>query len=205
MCPNADGWFASVPPNCSFEVDDAEDEWIFNHKFDYIHARAVLSCFTDPAEVIRKAFASLNPGGYLEFQDPIMPMAYAVPPPADSAFVKWNELSMYAATVGGRPWNNVTNYARWMQEAGFVDIQERRFFLATGPWPDDPRDKQLGAWQLQNWLDAMEGMSIRNLARIGWSAEESRVLVANCRAELLSGKLRPYNEVLAVWGRKPTL
>lgn len=25
-----------VPPNCSFEVDDAEDPWLFSHKFDYV-------------------------------------------------------------------------------------------------------------------------------------------------------------------------
>ncbi len=34
-----------VPPNCRFEVDDAEDEWIFNQSFDYIHLRLVFHGF----------------------------------------------------------------------------------------------------------------------------------------------------------------
>jgi hypothetical protein len=155
--------------------------------------------------VIQKAFSFLEPGGYLEFQDPVMPMSYDVPPPDDCAFVRWNELSMHASSVGGRPWDNVSKYARWMEEVGFVDVEERRFFLPTGPWPDDPREKELGQYQLQNWLAAMEGMSIRNLGRIGWSAEDCRVLVASCKKELLSGNIRPYNQVVAVWGRNPAL
>jgi hypothetical protein len=35
---------AFVPPNCRSEVDDAEDEWVFLQKFDYIHCRMLGSC-----------------------------------------------------------------------------------------------------------------------------------------------------------------
>jgi SAM-dependent methyltransferase len=31
-----------VPPNCSFVVDNIEDEWIFREPFDYIHSRTIL-------------------------------------------------------------------------------------------------------------------------------------------------------------------
>ena len=31
----------SVPPNCSFIIDDIEDEWIFRKPFDYIHSRVL--------------------------------------------------------------------------------------------------------------------------------------------------------------------
>ncbi|KAK5007328.1 hypothetical protein LTR28_005427 [Elasticomyces elasticus] len=29
----------SIPPNLSFELDDANDPWIFSGKFDFIHCR----------------------------------------------------------------------------------------------------------------------------------------------------------------------
>ncbi len=29
----------SVPANCSFEVEDCEDEWTYSQKFDLIHGR----------------------------------------------------------------------------------------------------------------------------------------------------------------------
>jgi hypothetical protein len=60
----------SVPLNCRFEIDDAEEEWIYSQSFDYIHGRALVSCFKDP--VAAKIFANLNPYGYFEFQVPIM-------------------------------------------------------------------------------------------------------------------------------------
>lgn len=61
---------SSVPANCSFVIDDAEDEWVYPHQFDYIHGRAMFSCFKDPLAVFRKAYAALAPRGYFEMQDP---------------------------------------------------------------------------------------------------------------------------------------
>jgi SAM-dependent methyltransferase len=61
---------AAAPPNCSFIKEDAEnDEWTYGHRFDYIHMRLVFTCFTDLALVLRKAYDSLEPGGWIEFQD----------------------------------------------------------------------------------------------------------------------------------------
>jgi trans-aconitate methyltransferase len=66
----------SVPPNLQFEINDAEDEWVFSQKFDFIHGRALLTCFKDPSFVIAEAYKSLAPGGYLELQDGVFPFEY---------------------------------------------------------------------------------------------------------------------------------
>lgn len=34
----------SMPPNCSFVREDTEEPWVFEHKFDYIHWRLMLTC-----------------------------------------------------------------------------------------------------------------------------------------------------------------
>lgn len=65
---------SSVPPNCRFEVDDAEDDWTFTELFDYIHARAVVTCFKDNRTMLQKIYDNLAPGGYFELQDPCLPM-----------------------------------------------------------------------------------------------------------------------------------
>ena len=31
-----------LPPNCRFEIDDVDDDWVHSHKFDYIHGRYLL-------------------------------------------------------------------------------------------------------------------------------------------------------------------
>jgi SAM-dependent methyltransferase len=63
-----------VPANCQIEIDDAEDEWVFSAKFDFIHIRAVMTCFANPRFVIEQAYRTCAPGGYLEMQDGIFPL-----------------------------------------------------------------------------------------------------------------------------------
>lgn len=48
--------FDSVPPNLRFIIDDAEDLWLFDHKFDYIHVRLCAGCFADPLKLIQQAY-----------------------------------------------------------------------------------------------------------------------------------------------------
>lgn len=194
-----------APPTCDFMVADAEDEWLFEHPFDYIHGRALCTLFQDPADVIRKAFDALAPGGFFELQDPIMPMSFASPPPMNSPFQRWCQVSLEASIKGGRPINNVPHYSRWLREAGFVDVEEKSFFLPLGTWKkDQPQLNKVGALQLRNITDAMEGFTVRNLSsRLGWSAEQCNSLIADVREELQSGELHAYNDVLVVWGRKP--
>jgi Methyltransferase domain len=50
-------------------VDDAEDDWTYSQKFDFIHGRLLFSAFKSPAKVIQNAFNALALGGYLEMQE----------------------------------------------------------------------------------------------------------------------------------------
>lgn len=56
-------------PNCAFMKDDAEAEWVFPCRFDFVHLREVNTCFDDPCNVMRQAFLNLNAGGWIEYQD----------------------------------------------------------------------------------------------------------------------------------------
>jgi SAM-dependent methyltransferase len=195
-----------VPPNCTFEVDDAEDEWLFRTPFSYIHARAILSCFKDPLHVIQSAYNALSPGGILEFQDPQFPFDFADPqPPDDSPYVRWQKLILESGEKSGKPLTNAPRYEGWFKEAGFVDVHVEKFLIPTGPWHEDQRLKKLGGWQLMNWLEAVDAITPRFLSRLGWEIEESRVLVAQVRDEFLKGKIKPYCDFWCVWGRKPEL
>jgi 2-polyprenyl-3-methyl-5-hydroxy-6-metoxy-1,4-benzoquinol methylase len=61
-------------PNCSFVVENAEaDNWTkVTQTFDYIHMRAVVGGLASPEKVARHCFEHLEPGGWVEFQDPEM-------------------------------------------------------------------------------------------------------------------------------------
>jgi hypothetical protein len=46
----------SVPPNLSFIIDDAEDPWAFNEKFDFIHGRMMVGSFSDVPRFFQQAY-----------------------------------------------------------------------------------------------------------------------------------------------------
>lgn len=46
----------SVPPNCSFEVDDIEKEWTWTVPFDFIFFRHMAGSLADWSEIIAKAY-----------------------------------------------------------------------------------------------------------------------------------------------------
>ena len=80
-----------------------------------------------------------------------------------------------------------------------------KFFIPTGPWHENPHFRKIGAWQLGNWLEAIDSITPRTLNKLGWEIEESKVLAAQVRDELLKGKIKPYCDFICVWGRKPEL
>jgi trans-aconitate methyltransferase len=94
---------ASKPPNCRFEISDAEEEWTYTRLFDYIHGRALVSCFRHPPSVLSSIFNHLSPGGYFEFQDPIMPLKSIDGTLSGTALDEFQTNCMEAAEKLGRP------------------------------------------------------------------------------------------------------
>lgn len=45
-----------MPPNLKFLIDDAEDLWLYDEPFDFIHARLMAGCFTHWANFFRRAY-----------------------------------------------------------------------------------------------------------------------------------------------------
>ncbi|KAF5674675.1 TAM domain-containing protein [Fusarium heterosporum] len=56
------------PPNCTFEVDDFEDEWLYETAFDFIHGRELEGCIANRDRLLQQSLKHLLPGGYFEIQ-----------------------------------------------------------------------------------------------------------------------------------------
>ena len=106
------------------------------------------------------------------------------------------DLCLEGSIIGGRPWDNAANYAQWMRQAGFEDVQERIFKLPSNPYQGlSRREKILGTYNRQNLLDGVEALSMRNFTRnLGWNPEEVRVLAAEVRKDLKDG-IKAYTNV----------
>lgn len=194
----------SVPPNCQFRIDDAEEEWIFTQPFDYIHGRALVSCFRDPPSVIRSIFANLTPGGYFEFQDPIMPLKSIDGSLAGTSLDLFQKSCMEAAETLGRPWTNGKNYGRWMREAGFVEVVEKSYYWATNGWVRGRQKKLQALWLNENLKEGLPAWGLSTLSRgLGWSRERIEVLIAAAREDLNNPNIHAYAECYVAYGRRP--
>jgi hypothetical protein len=144
-----------VPPNCRFEIDDAEEEWIYSQPFDYIHGRALVSCFKYPPSIIGSIFANLTPGSYFEFQDPIMPLKSIDGTLTGACLDGFRAQCMVAAEELGRPWTSGKNYGRWVGEAGFEDVVEKSYYWATNQWVKGKTQKLQALWLQENLKEGL--------------------------------------------------
>ena len=184
---------ASVPTNCRFEVDDAEDEWTYSHKFDFIHWRMLFSCFKDPAGVIAKAFDFLNPGGYLEAMDVVLPLESVDDSLTSTALGEWCPKLIDGANVLGKDWTCTKKYQKYMTDAGFVDVQVVEYKWPTNPWAKSADQKILGKWLQQNLLDGVSGMSMAALTRgLKMTAAEVELFLVDVRNDIKDRRIHAF-------------
>ncbi|KAH8658457.1 S-adenosyl-L-methionine-dependent methyltransferase [Xylariales sp. PMI_506] len=204
-------------PNCVFIKDDSEAPWVFpaphppdtppctdscSHKtmFDYVHLRAVVSCFADTRTVMQQAYDNMNSGGWIEFQDADFEVK-------DDSSDWQGELRFRAVWVGaasmGRNVTQVQNYKSWLEEIGFVDVVDRPILIPNSPWPQDPNLKKVGHYQLRNIVDGLRGISWQLASLSGMPPDEIETLVAESIEYLKDSKHHPYVTLHIVYGRKP--
>jgi SAM-dependent methyltransferase len=192
-----------LPPNCSFIIDDAEDPWAFSHKFDYIHGRALLSCFRNPREVFKSAFENLVPGGYLELQDAIFPFKYIGDTPVDSDLYKWSQIVTEGAAKSGRPWTNAQYYRQWMEELGFENVVEKFYYWPTSQWAKGKYFKEVAMYWQEDLLQGIEGMSLKVMTLLGWKADDIREFLVKVKEDVKNKDIHAYLSIVVVYGRKP--
>ncbi|KAF3008195.1 hypothetical protein E8E14_008223 [Neopestalotiopsis sp. 37M] len=195
-------------PNCTFQRDDAEDTWVFpaphppgtacsypcEHRimFDYVHLRLVSTCFDDPRTVMKNAWDNMKPGGWIEFQDASLQFSDDSGNWEGSALQKWSRGCIDGAASAGRDILVPQKYKQWLEEVGFVDVQERPFIWPLNPWPQDKKHKEVGLWELRNLLDGLRGMGWKLLTQAGYSSEEIETLVKESHEYLRDCRNHPY-------------
>ncbi len=118
-----------VPPNVKFYVDDFEQAWEFPEvgRFDYIHWRSLSGSTGDWEKLYGQAWRNLKPGAWLEVQeydawvysDDDVEMVNA------PCTLDWCQTLERVSTQFGKVLNVGRFNRKWMQEAGFVDVEEK--------------------------------------------------------------------------------
>ncbi|KAH8892458.1 S-adenosyl-L-methionine-dependent methyltransferase [Thozetella sp. PMI_491] len=201
------GW---VPPNCTFQIDDAQLEWTFKgNYFDFVHIRELYGGIDDWQRLYRQAFAHLKPGGWLESLEIDIETRSENPTVAKDmshVFKRWCELFWRAGNKTGRTFRIARDgrMEQYMRDAGFVDIVHKQWKVPIGGWPQDPKLKRIGLFNGLFIDQSLDGFAIYPVGEIlGWSQEEVDTLVSNMRRALHDPKALPYYIIHMVYGSKP--
>ncbi|PWI64956.1 hypothetical protein PCL_08407 [Purpureocillium lilacinum] len=100
----------------------------------------------------------------------------------------------------GRTLDPAPSFKHWVNEAGFINVEEQRFKLPVGSWLKDPRLKETGAFLAVKVVDAFTAVLFRDI--LGWSQEEVEVSNALVRAAAKRKQVHPIFDFV-VTGVKP--
>lgn len=104
-----------------------------------------------------------------------------------------NEYILEAGRKMGRPTDIVQQYKSLMIEAGLVNVTEKVFKWPSNTWPKDPKYKELGAWNLINFDEGLEAMTMALFTRVlGWSMADYTVFAARIRNDMRNRKMHTY-------------
>jgi hypothetical protein len=108
-----------------------------------------------------------------------------LPPPESSHYARFLEVVTQAAAKIGLNMDVATTFAQTLRDAGYEDVTEKIYDVPMGTWPRDSRLKEVGAFQLAQFLSAIQGIAMGLLTRVmGWSREEVEVMLVELRNEL---------------------
>ncbi|GME23778.1 Methyltransferase domain-containing protein [Neofusicoccum parvum] len=195
-----------VPPNVKFVVDDAEAPWVYpKDHFDLVHARHTVQAFRDYLGVLKQAHRHIRPGGWVELHEMnYVPRCDDGSMPADYQFARMLELVGQGLAAMSINLNGVHSIKAQLEEAGFVDVQERVFKVPLGPWPKDRLLKKVGRYYQAIAMDGLQAIALRPICKgLGWMPEEVEVFLAGVRKHLMDSSIHAYQTLHVIYAQKP--
>lgn len=125
-------------------------------------------------------------------QDINFPFEFLGDPPTESPLYKWSQLIDTGAEKLGRPWSNVKHYRRWFEEIGFEDVVEKKFYWPFSAWAKGKYYKEISVLAQADFLGGLEGLSLKIMGSMGYSAEEVREMLVGVKKDIVDTKMLYY-------------
>lgn len=165
-------------------------------RFDMIHGRFLFGSVSSFPKLYKEVYNALKPGGWFEIvemecgtfadDDSLKP---------DAASKQWWDCLEDAFAKLGKRMPKIAEYPQMMEDAGFVNVQSAMKKRPTNDWPKDPRMKEIGRYSCLNFLEGLEGFSMKPFTRaLGWSPEEVSILLAKVRKETVTRKIHGWQK-----------
>jgi SAM-dependent methyltransferase len=196
-----------VPPNCSFEIDDIEQDWPYKEShFDFVHGRDLMTAVRDWPRLISQSYTHLVPGGWIQLASTI-PGALSddntIPP--NSGYVESGRLYFEMAEKMGAPLDAPRSWADQMRAAGFTNVQDIVFKLPMGSWPRSKRLRTVGRLEQMMILEGgFEAYMLRGYTQVlGGRPEDLQVVLALAKREIKDPSVHTYVLFHITYGMKP--
>ncbi|KAK0654566.1 S-adenosyl-L-methionine-dependent methyltransferase [Cercophora samala] len=198
-----------VPPNVQFIVDDVELDWVHAgvgvKPYDYIHCRYMAGGIKDWPRLVKQMYDNVKPGGWVEFQESANTLySQDGTLSKDNAMVRMMDGLMAACDKIGRTLDPAPLMKKWVEGAGFINVEVQTFRLPIGSWPKDARLKEVGTLMAVNFIEGVEAFTAALFKDVlGWSQEEVSALNAEVKATAKRGNAHAIFDFLVITGQKP--
>ncbi|KAL6872494.1 S-adenosyl-L-methionine-dependent methyltransferase [Trichoderma longibrachiatum] len=220
-----------VPPNLTFEIADAADDWP-PRLYDFIHLRNLVGGgIRDWRRLIVQAFEHLKPGGQLEFAE-VTPLFYGVDPDplADSsdtdpdpdrdadaapattqkpraavgaATMEYGAVFAEIAASLGIDFDPTPKVRPWLFELGAENVRERSDWLPVRNWARDPLTKKKGEILHKMLESGCNHWTLRMFGLAGWEEARTRELLARVMQEYEDPLMRSCIKATFISARRP--
>lgn len=188
-----------VPPNCSFQLEDAQLEWTFAPaNFAFVHLRALNGCIRDWPALYGQAHNVLKPGGWIEHLEFAVRLYSTVPEISNDPchiFRQWADVLIEAGDRMGKSLRIGMDGSieRQMRNSGFVNITSKTYHVPVGGWSSNPIYREIGLYNLAFMTESLEGCALFLLREyMGWERARIEVFIAEMRRAVRSSSERPY-------------
>jgi SAM-dependent methyltransferase len=218
-----------APANCSFRVDNVEDDWVQGEDYDYIHSRAMLPAIKNWPRYISQAFQyvlilmlssrsfevgdslislsrHLKPGGYIELQDICFPVRCQDPEASStSKTIHFNNLCLDMGSQMGLDLMAPLKWREHLLSAGFREIHMHWYNWPVGPWAKHRKNKVLGKLTFVDFFEGLDSAAPLFQRFLNWSSEETQVRIAEVKNEMKEQKIHLYQRICVCYAKKPGL
>lgn len=110
--------------------------------------------------------------------------------------LRWSNMVTEATEKLGRSMFVAASFKQMLEDAGFVEVVERRKVWPYNPWPKDEKLRELGYWAQESAFKGIEAITMALFTRVlDWSPEEARVFCAEVRNEHKNIGVHAYYEM----------
>ncbi|KAI0748536.1 S-adenosyl-L-methionine-dependent methyltransferase [Daedaleopsis nitida] len=202
-----------LPPNCRFEIDDANLGFShYKESFDVIHARSIASGIRDYPALLAEFAEALRPGGVVLIGDGDMqifdewqePVAFTEEGEPEFSWVHRVFFAAYNAMKarGGSP-DSPSMCPTWLRAIdSFTDVGWHKVFIPIGPWRfADHRERIITEMLRDDCLRLIAGLAPLLLSE-GYLPESVEKMRREATAELRELRVHLHSRWTFAWAVK---